>query len=207
MIGAATAFGLTSLLPLNVPFDKPLMYCNDTTIEQAQLKFDDIIYSCFNGKVATSCARIVLLETTDFKCKNKMMECDLPDTGDTASDVYCSDGALMTRANIVCNSTFSFTDEQSHDNIFVLECYSGLYPAKLSSFIPTTTTEAPTTTTTAKAFSLSAHIHMILLDFIGHSDVYETTTYISKDEQELNSTEELWIPEALTLPPVKFETL
>ncbi|CRK93766.1 CLUMA_CG007294, isoform A, partial [Clunio marinus] len=58
VVGAATAFGLASLLPLNVPENKPLMYCNTTEIAQTRIKLYENIYSCVNKSILISCPKI-----------------------------------------------------------------------------------------------------------------------------------------------------
>lgn len=199
MVGAATAFGLTSLLPLNVPQGNPLMYCNGMNIDQAQIKFKDLFYFCFRDAILISCPDVVDNLPVD-RCKNEMMTFDL---NGSDSDFHALNGTLITNIDIVCNSTFPVIEKHLtlNSTTNVLECFPGLYPEKLSSFIPTTTTEAPTTT--EKEMSLEAKVHMLMLDLIGLSDVYESSTKpsIVKDDQGLKGNEEPWIPEALTFPP------
>lgn len=178
------------------------MYCNDTDISQTQIKLEDNIYSCVNRSIAMSCPRSFENATID-DCLNKTMECDLKDPDDLI-DLYCTNGTLIAKFDTACNSTTSLNNSLG-DLTSTLECYFGSYIAKLSSFIPTTSTEAPITTTTEKLFSLESRIHMFLLNLIGKSEVYETTTepLIDNNDLRLGSKyrEEYWMPEALTLPP------
>lgn len=55
VLGAATAFGVYSLLPLNVPPGKPLLSCNTTMLNQIDMMFNDKIYTCVNGTIAFAC--------------------------------------------------------------------------------------------------------------------------------------------------------
>lgn len=192
VIGAAVAFGLASLLPLNVPGHKPLMYCNSTDIAQLPIQLEDKIYSCVDNNIAISCS----------DCTNKTMECDLKEPNDLL-DFYCTNGTLITKFDIVCNSTVILNNSMI-ESTKTLDCYFGSYRAKLSSFIPTTSTEPSLTSTTEKNFSLESRIHMFLLNLIGKSDVYEPTTessFVQKTRIQYKDDDLRWIPEALTLPP------
>ncbi|KAL7042496.1 hypothetical protein ACKWTF_001160 [Chironomus riparius] len=56
IVGAAKAFGLVSLLPLNVPPGKPLMYCGNTDLIQSQIRINnEATYVCNNAKIEISC--------------------------------------------------------------------------------------------------------------------------------------------------------
>ncbi|KAG5669893.1 hypothetical protein PVAND_000184 [Polypedilum vanderplanki] len=58
VIGAAAAFGLASLLPLNVPANKPLMYCGNTDLMQSQIRIENgFIYKCKNDTFEVKCSR------------------------------------------------------------------------------------------------------------------------------------------------------
>lgn len=206
--GAATAFGLTSLLPLNVPSDKPLMYCNSTFIAQNPLKLGDNTYSCLNSSIAISCPRTYENGTSFDTCLagQTTLGCDLRESSD---QIYCTNGTLLSRTPVVCESSTSFnftivvngTSMTETDN--VLNCRFGEVPQAQASFIPTTTTEAPITTTTEKSLSLGARMHVFFMKLIGKSDSLKTTTPIP--ETTTSTTTQLpilvWVPEALTVPP------
>ncbi|KAG5666174.1 hypothetical protein PVAND_017683 [Polypedilum vanderplanki] len=69
VIGAASAFGLASLLPLNVPANKPLMYCGNTDLIQSQICIENgFIYKCKNGTFEVKCSRNSqnLVNSTNF---------------------------------------------------------------------------------------------------------------------------------------------
>jgi hypothetical protein len=209
VVGAATAFGLVSLLPLNVPANKPIMYCNNTDLAQAQVKINnETLYQCINGTFVASCPKIVVgeNETIVDECKKQSMMCD-----NNASDIYCSNGTLLSKNTIFCNSTTVLNGTvQLNETTTILNCYNGELPQSQASFIPTTTTEAPVTTTTEKSLSFGAKMHVWFMKLIGKSDVLEkppTTTTSTTESPEIpqlaldegNKTQ--WTPEALTIPP------
>lgn len=202
--GAATAFGLASLLPLNVPSSKPLMYCNTTEIMQTQIKLEDNIYSCVNNSIAMSCPRSLENSTIIDACANKIMECDL---ADSLENLFCTNATLVSRSGTLCNSTIVLNGTNVNETTTILNCYPGLLADKLTAFIPTTTTEAPIVTTTERSLSLGAKIHVFFLKLIGKSEVLkkETTTVAPsiKDDPRLGlkENETAWVPEALTIPP------
>lgn len=204
VVGAATAFGLTSLLPLNVPSTKPLMYCNTTEITQTQIKLEDNIYSCVNNSIAMSCPRSLENSTIIDACANKIMECDLPES---LENLFCTNATLVSRSGTLCNSTIVLNGTNVNETTTILNCYPGLLADKLTAFIPTTTTEAPLVTTTEKNLSLGAKIHVFFLKLIGKSEVLkkETTTVAPSIEDDprlgLKENETAWVPEALTIPP------
>lgn len=189
-VGAATAFGLVSLLPLNVPPNKPLMYCNKTLISQTRIKLDDHIYSCVNEKVAISCPIILENKTVIDKClsSRETMECGLevPST-----NLFCINGTLISHAPVVCNSTTVF---YKTNEVTVLNCYRGKMLEIFSAFIPTTT-KAPLT---ERQLSMGAQIHIFFMKLIGKGNILEKT---STSGDDLQLAERRWIPEALTLPP------
>jgi hypothetical protein len=202
LTGAATAFGLVSLLPLNVPAYKPLMYCNATEIAQSQVKFDETTYRCLNGTIGISCMQKLENGTFLDDCKDQTMQCDIKDD---ISNLYCTNGTLLSRINIFCNSTALLNGTNLNETTTVLNCYEGALPQAQAAFIPTTTTEAPITTTTERSLSFSAKMHIFFLKLAGKSEVLKTTTTTTTSLPDIpqasldnNST---WVPEALTIPP------
>lgn len=193
MTGAAHAFGLTSLLPLNVPSKKPLMYCNSTEINQTQIQISGNIYSCVENIIAIYCPRRVGFKTVDG-CANKILECDKENSKDNLS---CENGVLTASTDVVCNSTVVQFIPTLNETRKILQCFPGSYPKNLESFIPTTT-EAPVTATTKKELSFGTRIHNFFLGLFGVSDDDEVT--LNKDVSSDDSGND-WIPEALTLPP------
>jgi len=207
VVGAATAFGLATLLPLNVPQGKPLLYCNNTELAQTQIKLNETVYFCNNQSIAMSCPRTSDNGTVD-ECLNKTMECDVTDSK-SAGGVYCTnDGTLKSTESIVCDSTTILNGTNVNETSTILNCYYGLLPETMASFIPTQTTEAPVTTTTEKSLSFGAHVHVFLLKLIGKSEALEkqttTASPIEEDPRLLAAAERnetVWIPEAITIPP------
>lgn len=200
VVGAATAFGLASLLPLNVPVNKPLMYCNSTDIAQTQIKFEGNIYFCANNSIAISCPRSVTFDNTTFdEClsQNKTLQCDLKDD---VENVYCTNGTLLNRVATMCNSTTMLNGTNTNETTPILNCYPGSLPDQQAAFIPT---EAPITTTTEKQLSIGAKMHIFFLKLIGKGDVLEKkeTTESPFEANPRLSSEAKWIPEALTIPP------
>lgn len=137
------------------------------------------------------------------ECLNKIMECDLKEP--TADSLYCTNGTLLSRDSIICNSTTALNGTNINQTITTLNCLYGKLPDASASFIPTTL--PPPEATTEKELSFGAKVHVFLMKLIGKGDVLEkkeTTTPFPKVEvpiSSLNSSEEKWIPEALTLPP------
>lgn len=115
--GAATAFGLESLLPLNIPPKSPLMYCtNSHELRQNRIKLNDTVtYSCANEKISIECA-----SSYNNKCDD--VECNFN------NKIFCINGTLYAYDEIFCNN--------SKNN--VLECFFGHMPNEMASFIPTT---------------------------------------------------------------------
>lgn len=116
VIGAATAFGVYSLLPLNVPSGKPILSCNATGLQQAQINFNGTTYGCLSKSVTMN-------QGASLECDKKK---DL-------STIYCTNGTLIIREDIFCPEA-TFINET---NSFVLNCFSGLLPDEMASSIPT----------------------------------------------------------------------
>jgi hypothetical protein len=234
VVGAATAFGLASLLPLNVPSNKPLIYCNQNSsdIAQAQILINGRVYQCINETILyadISCPKSIennetstlspaenIESTTDsqmtassinktqINCNEepKIMQCD------TADSIYCMNGTLMSRIDIFCNSTTLLNGTTNLNNsMLALTCYEGLLQAKLTAFIPTTTTTEAPITTTQKSLSFAAKTHLFFLRLIGKGDAVKkpetTTTPIPEEipQQSIDESPPAWVPEALTIPP------
>lgn len=185
------------------------MYCNATEIAQTHIRIDLNIYSCDNDTVAVSCPKTLENSTIINECLNKTMECDVKDLIETT---YCTNGTLISKSPVVCNSTTVVNGTNANETTIILNCYPGSIPEALASSIPTTTTEAQYAqyfTTTEKSLSIGAHIHIFFMKMIGKSDILKkaqaTTTTSSPIEESpryvLKENETLWLPEALTIPP------
>ena len=116
VVGAATAFGVYSLLPLNVPSGKPVLSCNATELQQTQINFNGTTYGCS--------IKIITMNS------EKSLECDKKKD---SSIIYCTNGTLIIKEDIFCPDT-TFINES---NTIVLNCFSGLIPDEVASSIPT----------------------------------------------------------------------
>lgn len=106
--GAAIAFGLESLLPLNIPPSNPIMYCiHHDELQQKSIRLNGEIYSCHDGKIMINCS--------DEICKDNNL------LFNTTS------GILYSNFSLFCNETF---DE-------IIQCYNGQLPNDTVAFIPT----------------------------------------------------------------------
>ncbi|CRL03836.1 CLUMA_CG016757, isoform A [Clunio marinus] len=208
VVGAATAFGLISLLPLNVPAFKPLMYCNGTEFAQSPINIDDKIYRCSNKSILISSCDFInenQVFNEDDKCVNKTMECHSKHSND---EIFCDNGTLLSRSSLVCNSTTFLNGTKNNETLTILNCFKGEINAKLASFIPTTTTEEPSTTTTEKNLSVPSRIHVFFMKIIGKEEALKkitttstTTTTTDDPRLALKEDDKLWAPEAMTIPP------
>ena len=195
LTGAATAFGLVSLLPLNVPPGKPLMDCGNTDLIQSHILIDYFkMYACNNKEIQISCR---MNYESKAGCKNEKMQCDLQDEG-SSENLYCSKGTLLSKVRIYCGSKIDL-----NKTVTVLNCYEGELPKSQASFVPTTTTTTDLPLfTTEKSLSFGANVHVFLLKLMGQSDALETTTPEIYQFSDYNT----WHPEALTIPPKKITT-
>ncbi|CRK93765.1 CLUMA_CG007293, isoform A, partial [Clunio marinus] len=216
VVGAATAFGLVSLLPLNVPAEKPLLYCNTTELYQTQIKLEDVTYFCMNKTVMISCPKTLENLTIVDECikgnmgleNSTLLNASLVQQSN--ENIYTTNGTLFSRYPVVCNSTTLLNGTNLNETTTILNCYEGEINAKLASFIPTTTTEAPVTTTTEKSLSIPSRIHVFFMKMIGRGDALEkiTTTTLppptTTDDPRLalKENDTIWAPEAMTSGPI-----
>ncbi|KAL7042488.1 hypothetical protein ACKWTF_001157 [Chironomus riparius] len=131
VIGAATAFGLASLLPLNVPSNKPLMYCNNTDLMQSQIQINnEYIYHCINGSIVVSC-----LKNSDdnltLNIVKDQIQADLNQTKDIGNQTEVignQTGQILTQLNLVepfFNQTkvlLNTTESKCSGNVVIMEC-------------------------------------------------------------------------------------
>jgi hypothetical protein len=139
--GAARAFGLKTLLPLNVPKGQPLMYCPDKNLQQAKIQLDGKLYSCLDSTLQVDCiptnkmsTELTTEETVEGDdCVNKSSTCN--ESFENIDEfLFCDSGVFASSFPVVCDSsTFSIEDDES-----TLNCYYGQLPEDLTSFIPTT---------------------------------------------------------------------
>ncbi len=228
VVGAATAFGLTSLLPLNVPPRKPLMYCNKNSSEiaQALILFRQNIYQCNEGKFwethiscfdETSTNETSSNSTTEAPETNLQSECNVDKNRtlecESADKIYCRIETLFGASNIFCNSTRLLKTSNLKEPLIVLNCYEGSLYKSQASFIPTTTsTTAAPIPTTEKSLSFAAQTHLFLLKLAGCADSLKmpekTTTPVPVEIPHLSVDESIpaWVPEAMTIPPTTTTT-
>jgi hypothetical protein len=171
--GAATAFGLESLLPLNVPIDKPLMYCSENSVDifQAKINLNGIKYQCADGKflmLIERCPKTSTNNGDDTFCftDEVFLECE------TEDKIYCSGGTLFSQVDIFCNSTTGSD---------ILNCYEGKLRENKASFVPTLDEGVD------DSLSIPAEIHLFLLKLIGKGDLVKRP--------------DVWRPEAITMTP------
>ncbi|CAG9798087.1 unnamed protein product [Chironomus riparius] len=200
IVGAAKAFGLVSLLPLNVPPGKPLMYCGNTDLIQSQIRINkEATYVCNNAKIEISCKKS-FENQLDHGCKNEVMQCDLQ--YGVAGAIYCSQDTLFSKNHIFCDTTATVDRKDLNETMTIVNCYKGQLPKSQASFVPTTTSTTEHSyfnifTTTPKPLSFKANLHVFLINLIGKSDALETTTPDVYPFTGRNA----WHPEALTIPP------
>lgn len=201
ILGAARAFGLSSLLPLNVPANKPLMYCNGLEIAQARIRINETTYSCNNSTIIISCPKVFDNETFD-ECSSETMICG---TLRADSAVYCASDTLLNRSPIFCNSTIVVSEEESDEPVTVLDCYEGELPSELAAYVPTTTTEEPITIA-ENEHSFGSNLKSFFMKLFGASNTISEPANTSESIFETTmltqgGNETRWIPEALTMPP------
>jgi len=187
--GAATAFGLVSLLPLNVPPGKPLMYCGNTDLIQSKIQFNyEDTYVCKNKRIEIEYSKS--LNELDLEWVNEVVQCDLKNG--IIENIYCSQGTLFSKTHMYCDES-----RKDSNDIVTVYCHEGQLPKSQTSFIPTTstTTEYSFFPTTPKPLSFNANVHVFLLKLMGKSDVLETTTPESFPYPDSYA----WHPEALTM--------
>lgn len=104
LIGAATAFGLATLFPLNVPAGQPLMYCNPRNVVQNSIKIDKRAYACLDGKLAVTCPRFLQKDESGSdsrSCYETTLDCSTSRRFISNGDViYCSDGISVNETKL-----------------------------------------------------------------------------------------------------------
>lgn len=172
---AATAFGLRSLLPLNVPPRMPLIYCkrSEYQMKQATIELDGEFYFCRKDKFIIGCS-ISSRNDNGHECLS------------TSTKLFFCDGAIRSNLHIFCNATRYTSRVMGR----TLECYYGKLKSESASFIPVKVTPPLPSTSAVKvksSLSFSAQMHKFLMKLIGYSSEIES------DAME-------WIPEALIMP-------
>lgn len=144
VIGAATAFGLVTLLPLNVPAEKPLMYCNTSPLAQDLIRIENYFYSCKEGRFSIFCSDGLEDGSSGDDCSNSdtMLQCNSIPLTTGLAELSCLKGTLRSNSPIVCDSSAEFNNTVVVDGIFdnetvgVVECYFGELPENQASVVP-----------------------------------------------------------------------
>lgn len=196
LLGAASAFGLTTLLPLNVPENEPLMYCPNLDLEQAKIQLDGMIYFCIDSFIHVECLQDVTSSSTSAEessiqnCTSKQFLCDSAEIDDT---INCKDGALRSSQPIVCETAKA---EEDSKDVSILECYFGELPIRSASFIPTTERPILTTEKTVGENSFIDKIKNFFQNLFA-----QNTRIVETPELEANAIfsddETVWTPDAL----------
>ncbi|CAO1356529.1 unnamed protein product [Diamesa tonsa] len=202
VLGAATAFGVYSLLPLNVPNGKPILSCNATSLQQTKVKLDDITYACAEMIITVGCFKVdpATNETVNY-CPGKILQC-----GETSEfpGMSCSNGTLISTEPIFCNSTTMIDGVTSTDmTAKVLNCYQGVLPNKMAASIPT---EPPP----PKELSMGAKVHTFLLWAIGEAEIVDQVPTVSPNEyvaQFLSENDTIALLPSTTEDPSKTMTV
>lgn len=138
---AATAFGLKTLLPLNVPGGEPLMYCPNKMLKQSKIQIDEKLFWCFEEELQVDCVKkaqenskeiVENFETED--CANQTVECSVS-LEQIDENLLCDSGVFQSKLPVVCDSAESFDDDEEST---LLQCHYGQLSEALASFIPTT---------------------------------------------------------------------
>jgi hypothetical protein len=185
--GAAIAFGLETLLPLNIPAKSPLMYCKSAhELRQNQIKLNGRIYSCKNGGVLSAeCDERDSCDGNASICNN--------DSG--INEISCINGTLYSRVEMFCNQSDTHNHGSGGDN-GLLRCFIGQLPSDTTSFIPTI---RPAVLQTGGQSSFAKFANFFL-DLVG----------LASEEQEeaveVMTTRSNWVPKPLEIPAAPITT-
>ena len=194
VVNAATAFGLDSLLPLNIPAEKPLMYCNGTNVAQNPINLESKIYSCVDETIVTSCLMVFENSTDDKDCIDQIMKCD---DQETSGNLYCTNGTLLSQTQIVCNSTSVQNKTIAIETTTILNCYFESMAEAAATSIPVSVTGA----LISSQLSWKAKANIYYNDIVGTSKVVEKPTIDEDPIHALNDNVTVWTTESLTIPP------
>ena len=104
VLGAASAFGVSSLLPLIVPIGKPILSCNATDLQQTQIMLSGNIYDCKKKAITMSCPKTDEYDNITDDCQGESLECDVRMRPTDEARVSCTNGTLISNHLIVCKS-------------------------------------------------------------------------------------------------------
>lgn len=171
VLGAASAFGISSLLPLIVPIGKPILSCNATDLQQTQISLSGSIYDCKRRAITMSCPKSDEFDNITDDCQGETLECDVRMRPTDEARVSCTNGTLISNHLIVCKTATLM------ENKNILNCFykkiaasgdsSAEVDLRVTPLIPSTTrptTTRPTTIRTSTRIPSS------------HRPAYKTTT-------------------------------
>ena len=162
VVGAAAAFGVYSLLPLNVPSEKPILSCKATTLKQSQIKLKDNIYYCVNAAIKIS--RLYDVKEKTNESNNQFMICDLETE---KQELFCTNATLYSTKSIVCDKTNQFMNIELNEKASTLNCYFGSMIPSMTATVPIENPYAVITKKKPKKVSFPAKVHKFLLFTIG----------------------------------------
>lgn len=142
VVGAATAFGLISLLPLNVPSQKPLMYCNQNAsdILQTQILINGNVYECINDTITISNFNCLKL-TSNQNITNSLNETTTTTTTteSTPVDNYTTSSIFESSTNSASNSCEEKSKTLHCDGDESIYCVNGTLLSRNDIFCNSTT--------------------------------------------------------------------
>lgn len=205
--GAASAVGLKSLLPLNVPEGSPLIYCPDLDLRQSKMKLDGKLYSCVENFISVICLDEVRsfdgsflndANETKAECFEENLQC-LTSAGFNDVNLSCESGKLKSSSSIFCDSLTTVNNDEN-----ILSCFYGELHLNLASFIPTTESSIPATTEKQEETSFFGSVKGFFssswkkLNFFQSSEPNEVTDEdVTEKFAFQNNTS--WLPEALPI--------
>lgn len=193
VLGAATAFGVYSLLPLFVYAPNPILSCNSTMINQIDVMYNDNIFTCVQGSIALSCPLTEEEKLQISRVKNSKLDEPFSDIEEancevkpldcknlvyTHPNLLCTNNTIVSIFDMLCESTFirNHIGRFRIDKKPVLRCRQyTMYPPRIV-LVPTrgpeTTTRALESTTEKGTFEKAKDsAYEILMWTIGRSDL------------------------------------
>ena len=156
VLGAASAFGVSSLLPLMVPIGKPILSCNATDLQQTQIMLSGNVYDCNRRAITMSCPKTDEFDNVSDDCQGETLECDVRMRPTDEATVSCTNGTLISNHLIVCK-TATLMENKNILNCFYKKESVGsseddirVTPLRTSTARPSTAQPAYQTTSTSR---------------------------------------------------------
>lgn len=190
--------------PLNVPANKPLMYCNQNSSEiaQAEIFMNQKVYKCVNESVEITdlnCYKLTsnfgrnYQKSSTFAIKTDKCDREKYKMASKCIDNICFlNGTLQSHIDIFCNSTTSLNVTNNAKEMLILTCFERHLPERFF-FIPTII-EKSVATSAQKPLSFAANMHVSLLKLLRKEKT---------PERPETTPANRWIPEAITFPSTK----